>query len=161
MHARASALIDQLQLSPHPEGGFYREIHRSSSRVRAEDGRPSRASVTSIYFLLTDGQYSRWHRVQSDELWHFVEGDALDLFLAPPSPTHVDRLAVSSPRAEGRPLHVVPAGWWQAARSTGAYSLVVCTVAPGFEFADFSFLADDPACVEILRGANGDLLTLL
>lgn len=161
MHARAAALIDQLQLLPHPEGGFYREVYRSSSRVRADDGRTPRAAVTCIYFLLHDGQHSRWHSVQSDELWHFVEGDALDLFLAPSSPTHIDCVHVSPPEGAGQALQVVPAGWWQAARSAGAYSLVACTVAPGFEFADFSFLRDDPPRLALLERLDSALAKLV
>src|ERR1700754_4829047 len=80
MHPRAAALIDQLGLIPHPEGGFYRELHRSAVAVQPLDGRPPRTGLTTIYFLLPEGAHSRWHRVTSDEAWHLYEGSPLDLF---------------------------------------------------------------------------------
>jgi predicted cupin superfamily sugar epimerase len=160
MHPRARQLIDDLRLQPHPEGGYFREIHRSSARVRPDDERPDRAAVTSIYFLLVGGQHSRWHRVRSDELWHFYEGDALDLLLAPPAITQVDVLVVSPSTGPGQAIQVAPADWWQAARSRGAYSLVGCTVAPGFEYADFAFLRDDPDRVALLAALGPEYVAL-
>ena len=151
MDARARALIERLRLEPHPEGGIYREIHRSAGTVRPGDDRPARAAVTSIYFLLAAGQHSRWHRVRSDEVWHFCEGDPLELLAGRPSFDWVERLVVSASTGPGEPVRVVPAGWWQAARPLGAYSLAGCTVAPGFEFADFSFLRDDAGALRALE----------
>jgi predicted cupin superfamily sugar epimerase len=161
MQSRARQLIDNLRLQPHPEGGYFREVHRSLARVRPDDGRPERAAVTSIYFLLVAGQHSRWHRVRSDELWHFYEGDALDLLLAPPDVTRVDELVVSAPEGPGQPLQIAPADWWQAARSRGGYSLVGCTVAPGFEYADFAFLDDDPDRVALLGSLGPGYVALV
>jgi predicted cupin superfamily sugar epimerase len=143
--ARAAALIDRLGLQPHVEGGYYREIYRSASRVRPTDGRPLRAAVTTIYFLLAAGQESRWHRVTSDEIWHFYDGDPLELSVTPPSRQPVERVTISAVSGPGQLVHMVPAGWWQSARPLGAYTLVGCTVAPGFDFADFSFLPDAEA----------------
>ena len=79
MHPRAEELVRRLELQPHPEGGFYREIFRSARRVQPFDARPTRHALTLIYFLLADGGASRWHRVASDEAWTWVEGDALEL----------------------------------------------------------------------------------
>ena len=160
MDARARALIERLRLEPHPEGGYFREIHRSAGTVRPEDDRPARAAVTSIYFLLAAGQHSRWHRVRSDEVWHFYEGDPLELLAGRPSLDRVERLVVSAPAGPGEPVHVVPAGWWQAARPLGAYSLVGCTVAPGFEFADFRFLRDDAEALRALERLDPGLAGL-
>jgi predicted cupin superfamily sugar epimerase len=160
MQPRARQLIDDLRLQPHPEGGYFREIHRSFARVRPDDGRSERAAVTSIYFLLVAGQHSRWHRVRSDELWHFYEGDALELLLAPPAIDRVHKFVVSSPEGPGQALQVAPADWWQAARSRGAYSLVGCTVAPGFEYADFAFLRDDPGRVGLLAAVGPEYVEL-
>jgi predicted cupin superfamily sugar epimerase len=160
MEPRARQLIDNLRLQPHPEGGYFREIHRSFTRVRPDDGRAERAAATSIYFLLVAGQHSRWHRVRSDELWHFYEGDALDLLLAPPAITRVNALVLSPLDGPGQPIQVAPADWWQAARSRGAYSLVGCTVAPGFEYTDFTFLRDDPDRVALLTVLGPDHLAL-
>ena len=154
MDARAQALIEALELQPHPEGGYYRQIHRSSHDVAPADGRGNRPSLTTIYFLLPAGAVSRWHRVASDEVWHHYEGAPLELFelSADFSDVRTHRLA---PLGEGAglkpgptdaecgPVRTIPAWHWQAARSTGAYTLVGCTVGPGFEFADFTMLADD------------------
>ena len=141
MHPRAQELITHLNLRPHPEGGYYREIHRSGLNIDPADGRPRRAALTVIHFLLTHGEFSRWHAVTSDEQWQFVEGDDLLLLVCDPEFRAVSELTVSRDPVE-RSTHVVPAGYWQAARSSGDYSLVTCTVGPGFDFADFRMLAD-------------------
>lgn len=148
--ARAAALVHELGLAPHPEGGFYRQIYRSESAVRPADDRSARASLTTIYFLLQAGQHSRWHRVRSDEVWHFYEGDPLELLVADPGVGEV-RLVTLGPIGRGEPVHVVPANWWQAARPVGRYALVGCTVAPGFVFEDFSFLRDESDGADALR----------
>ena len=134
---RHQDLIDRLDLRPHPEGGHYREVFRASSEVEPCDGRGKRAALTVIYFLLPRGSVSRWHRVRSDETWHHVEGAPLTLSLKPPDESRVDQV-ILGPLADDRaPLRVVPAGWWQAAESTGEYTLVTCCVGPGFDFQDF------------------------
>ena len=79
MHSRAAELIARLEMIPHPEGGHFCEVFRSSSIVRPDDARPPRAALTTIYFLLQSGEYSALHRVLSDEVWHFYEGDPLEL----------------------------------------------------------------------------------
>jgi predicted cupin superfamily sugar epimerase len=150
MHSRARALIDELRLVPHPEGGFFREVYRSASRVGPDDGRPQRSAITMIDFLLVDGGCSRWHQVRSDEIWHFYEGDPLDLFVAPSALDTVNTACLSE-RGSPERMHVAPANWWQAARTRGAYSLVGCTVAPGFEYSDFTFLRDVPDAMTLLR----------
>ncbi|HEX4822938.1 MAG TPA: cupin domain-containing protein [Candidatus Polarisedimenticolaceae bacterium] len=142
--SRVDQLIRTLELAPHPEGGFYREIWRSHGRVEPVDARGGRAALTSIYFLLPTGAISRWHRVRSDEIWHHYEGAPLELLLIPANEHRIER-AHLGPLAEGQqPVHGVAAGSWQAARSLGAYTLVGCAVAPGFEFADFELLSDRP-----------------
>src|SRR5688572_28638285 len=80
MHPRASQLIATLELQPHPEGGFYREVFRSSALVTPHDDRAPRSALTTIYFLLTSATWSRWHAVRSDEAWHLYEGGPLELF---------------------------------------------------------------------------------
>ncbi|MFL6515263.1 MAG: cupin domain-containing protein [Chthoniobacterales bacterium] len=136
MHDRASKLISDLDLQPHPEGGYFREIFRSSREVQPLDERSARSALTTIYFMLGKGQHSRWHRVASDEVWHFYEGDPLELYWIDGhgQPRH-EVLGTST--SNGRSVCVIPAGCWQAARPLGAFSLVGCTVAPGFEFQDF------------------------
>jgi predicted cupin superfamily sugar epimerase len=98
--------------------------------------------LTAIYFLLPAGAVSRWHRVRSDEVWQHCEGAPLELLQLPPAEWRVHRARIGPLGHEQMPIVSVPAGWWQAAESLGAYSLVCCTVAPGFEFADFELLGD-------------------
>lgn len=142
---RAAELIRLLNLSPHPEGGWYRELFRSSSSLLPHDHRGQRSALTSIDFLLAAGEFSAWHRVQSDEAWHLLEGGPLRLWLVPPQlgrPRLVDLAAASE---TGAPRHVVPAGWWQAAEPLAEFAYVGATVGPGFDFSDFAFGRDDPA----------------
>jgi len=160
MNPRASELIRSLQLVPHPEGGFYRETFRSTTRVAAGH-RSSRNALTTIYFLLASGSFSAWHRVKSDEVWHWYEGEPLELLLAPADLASVQRRRLGPVGPGIEPVVTVPADWWQAARPSGAYALCGCTVAPGFEFEDFSFLRDDPGAVDALRIAAPDLTALL
>ncbi len=136
----AKQLIERYRLQPHPEGGWYREVHRSAHQVVRDDGQ-HRAGLTVIRFLLEGGSASRWHRViGADETWHFAAGDPLELLLLPPD-GGICRTRLGPEEA----LRVVPAGWWQAARCLGAWSLVSCCVGPGFDFADFSLMRDLPA----------------
>lgn len=164
MHARAAELITRLELRPHPEGGYYRELHRSNEQVRPMDGRPLRPALTTIYFLLTEGTHSRWHRVKSDEVWHLYEGGPLELLLTAPIFTEVEHRilgpAGSTERRVVGPVHTVPAGWWQAARPLGPYALAGCTVGPGFDFADFSFLRDAPSDLARLDKLDAGLAML-
>lgn len=123
-------IIALLDLRPHPEGGHYRETFRDPRTV---DGR---SVGTAIYFLLTAGERSHWHAVDAAELWHFYDGAPLELQIADAGGL---RTVVMGPDlAEGqKPQAVVPTGAWQAAQSTGGWTLVGCTVAPGFEFERF------------------------
>jgi len=134
----AESIVRLLGLQPHPEGGFYRETFRSDAHVATGDDRGERAASTAIYFLLPAGTFSALHRVRSDEAWHHYDGDPVELHTIDASGAHaVARLGRNWDAGE-RPQLVVPAGVWQAATSAGrAWSLCGCTVAPGFDFADF------------------------
>ncbi|TPJ23415.1 cupin domain-containing protein [Mesorhizobium sp. B2-7-2] len=128
----AAEIIATLGLKPHPEGGWYAETFRDAA------GGP-RGHSTAIYFLLEQGQLSAWHRVKdAAEVWHFYAGAPLALT------THeegagaiIEQVLGTALTAGERPQIVVPAGWWQSARSLGEWTLVGCTVAPGFDFAAF------------------------
>ena len=161
MDPRAEALIRALSLAPHPEGGYYREIWRSSLQVSPQDGRSDRAALTTIYFLLPEGAVSRWHRVRSDEVWQHVEGAPLDLWITPPAFERVERIQLGPLSAGASPTHAVPAGWWQGACTAGTYTLVNCIVGPGFEFADFDFLADDVDRADVFRRVARDAARFL
>ena len=151
MNARATQLIQDLGLLLHPEGGYYREIHRSVSRVRPLDGRPERSAMTTIYFLLVAGQVSRWHRVRSDEVWHHYEGDPVALQIMSDDFERNGTARLGPLASSVCPVQVVPSNCWQTARSLGAYSLVGCSVGPGFDFADFALLRDAPEQAVILK----------
>ena len=152
--SRADELIALLDLRPHPEGGFYREVFRSVSRVTTADTRGTRAALTTIFFLLPRGTHSRWHRVDSDEVWHFYEGDPLELLELDAAGRSLARHRLGVVDGTGQlPVRTIAAGSWQAAQPLGAYTLVGCTVGPGFEFADFRMLADDRALADVVRRA--------
>ena len=140
--SRAQELIKILDLRPHPEGGWYREIHRATATVSPADGRPPRSALTVIYFLLERGQFSAWHVVTSDECWQYCEGDPLELLLFDAENARRESIELGPVSAERRSTAVVPPGVWQAAQSLGDYTLVQCTVGPGFDFADFKLLRD-------------------
>jgi predicted cupin superfamily sugar epimerase len=158
--ARAAELIAALALQPHPEGGFFREIFRSASAVAPAGGRPTRSALTSIDFLLQRGQFSAWHRVASDEVWHLLEGGPLRLWLMPPTLDRVSFVDLGAVSATAFPRHTVPAHWWQAAEPLGDYAYTGATVGPGFEFADFSFLRDDASAQAALRRLDATLMRL-
>jgi predicted cupin superfamily sugar epimerase len=140
LHPAARELVERLDLSPHPEGGYYRETFRSPLALRGlpwvgPDG--ERNASTVIYFLLPGGVFSAFHRVLADEVWHHYDGDPVDLHTLDASGHEVVRLGPDV-FAGQRPQHVVRGGVWQAAIALGdRYALGGCTVAPGFDFADF------------------------
>lgn len=137
----APDIIALLQLEPHPEGGFFRETFRDHNAAGAD----GRAASTAIYFLLRDGEVSRWHKVDACEVWHWYAGAALHLSIAESarSPT-IRKIRLGNDFANGeRPQAVVPAGHWQQARSLGDFTLVGCTVAPGFLFESFELAPPD------------------
>ena len=153
MTRRVDELVSELRLGPHPEGGYFREIWRGDLGVEPADRRGARAGVTSIYFLLPEGAVSRWHRVRSDEIWHHYEGAPLELWLVPPDELRVERHRLGPLRSGQEPVRGVPARWWQAARSLGDYTLVGCTVGPGFEYSDFELLSDRKDVADTLCAA--------
>jgi len=122
--SEADALIARLDLKPHPEGGHFRETFRDASSGRAHS--------TAIYFLLKAGELSRWHRIDAAEAWHFYRGAPLELRIG----AQVQILGPAIEKGQ-QPQLIVPAGAWQAARSLGDYTLVGCTVSPGFQFSEF------------------------
>jgi hypothetical protein len=127
----AAEIIARLELKPHPEGGHYRETFRD----RRADAN-GRSLSTAIYFLLAQGERSHWHRIDAAEVWHYYAGSALALHIADERGQHSVRLGPDLAAGEV-PQAVVPAQAWQAAESTGGWTLVGCTVAPGFDFAKF------------------------
>lgn len=134
----AEAVIRLLDLKPHPEGGHFLETFRDPATDAA-----GRARSTAIYFLLAAGEVSAWHRVDAVEIWHFYAGAPLALTLSPDGhDAEAHRLGLNLGSGEA-PQVVVPANWWQAAESLGAWTMVGCTVAPGFEFSGFEMAPPD------------------
>jgi predicted cupin superfamily sugar epimerase len=164
----AADLVHELGLEAHPEGGWYAEIFRSELKIKPEAFPGERNALTSIYFLLESGQFSALHRIKSDEIWHFYEGGPLEVI-------EIDHSGVSKITLLGRNLkggavlcYTVKAGNWFGSRPAPGteYSLVGCTVAPGFDFEDFEmpdqewFLTEFPGQSELIMqitrpGQNG------
>ena len=130
-------MIRALDLKPHPEGGHYRETFRDSETTGG-----GRAASTAIYFLLKRGERSHWHRVDAAEAWHWHAGSTLELRINAGSGTRILRLGADLALGE-RPQAIVPAHAWQAAESLGDWTLVGCTVAPGFTFEGFELAPAD------------------
>ena len=131
----AQDIIDHLKLEPHPEGGFYRQTWRAENEGRAVG--------TCIYFLLKDGGHSHWHKVDATEIWLYHAGAPLVLSLSASDDGPATDHLLSPDLTVGEPQLIVPKGHWQAARTTGEYTLVSCTVSPGFEFEGFILAAPD------------------
>lgn len=127
----ADEIVSRLGLQPHPEGGHYRETFRDTRTIEG-----GRAASTAIYFLLARHEKSHWHRVDAVEIWHYHTGDALTLRVADDSGERTIKLGADLASGE-QPQVIVPANAWQAAESTGNWTLVSCTVAPGFDFRTF------------------------
>lgn len=136
---RASALIRELRLERHPEGGWYRQTFKSDATIAR--GADERSALTAIFFLLERGDVSRWHHVSSDEVWTHVEGDGVTLWRFDGTSARSELLAPLT--SGGAPYLIVPRDEWQAAEPVGDYALVACFVAPGFEFADFEMMGAD------------------
>ena len=132
----AAEVIRRLKLAPHPEGGHYRETFRDPGAKGARGG------STAIYYLLAEGETSRWHRIDAVEVWHWYAGWPLSLEISRDG-RDIERLTLGSDLAAGqRPQAVVPARAWQSARPLGPWTLVGCTVAPAFDFAGFELAPD-------------------
>ncbi|MBI4366534.1 MAG: cupin domain-containing protein [Deltaproteobacteria bacterium] len=156
-------LVAQFALQPHPEGGYFRETYRDAGRIAKavlpERFHGDRRYSTAIYFLLPEGTKSRLHRIASDEIWHFYLGDPMTIVQIAPDGA-VERIVLGQDlRAGQRFQHVVPAGYWFGAYPNpgSRYAFVGCTVAPGFDFADFTIarradlLARYPAAREAIE----------
>ncbi|HEX5305791.1 MAG TPA: cupin domain-containing protein [Dyella sp.] len=152
MHPRAAALTARLALAPHMEGGHFRRIHT------AEAAPGQRPVLSAIHFLLAAGECSNWHRVDAEEVWHFVEGDPLELLVYHADRDRLERLRLGPLGEAGsdvQPMRAVPAGAWQTARPLGAYALCTCLVAPAFEFAGFTLLDDEALAARLRELAPG------
>jgi len=140
---KAEKIIQQLQLEPHPEGGYFKETYRSTGKISQEnlgsDYSGTRNYSTSIYFLLTSDKFSAFHRIKQDEFWHFYDGSSLRLHMISDIGDYSNVIIGRDLDKQEVPQFVVPGGYWFAAEviNKNDFSLVGCTVSPGFDFADF------------------------
>ncbi len=157
MTREAAYWIEKLSLKPHPEGGYFREVYRSKETIPAGalpdrfDG--DRTFSTAIYFLLESDQISAFHRIKSDEVWHFYSGSSLTIHIIDDQGGYVQQGLGGNLEADESFQAIIPAGSWYGAsvNTPDSYSLVGGTVAPGFDFADFELAKRD----ELLRNYPG------
>nr|MBF0223724.1 cupin domain-containing protein [Desulfobulbaceae bacterium] len=136
-----------IDLIEHPEGGRFLEVFRSAQTVPTKEGH-SRSALTHIYFSLNPGEVSRFHKVASDEVWNLYQGSGLNLYIWDETSTPPKSISLSADN--NRFCHVVPAGTWQAAEPISEKVLVGCSVAPGFEFSDFTLINPDSEEAKLL-----------
>lgn len=154
--------VEEFNLQPHPEGGFYAETYRAAEEIPAEAlpvrfGARARSFSTGIYFLLEQGHFSAFHRIKSDEMWHFYAGEALDIFVLDQNTEELKVIRLGNDPEKGETFQaVVPAGSWFASRpaAQSRYALVGCTVSPGFDFEDFEMADRNSLAKEFPQYAN-------
>lgn len=148
-----SSLVEDLNLLPHPEGGFYKEMYRSPTIINA-GGLVKKSAYTSIYYLLAGDDFSSWHRIKSDETWYFHSGCDISIYFFDQNKAlQTIQLGLNSKCLQG----TIPANTWFAAKpmQENSFCLVSCAVAPGFEFADFEIGKRDSLLNEFGHSANG------
>lgn len=153
MHPRTEALIQTLQLAPHPEGGYFRRVFESAKRTEVNG--IERPTLTAITFLLPQDVVTRWHRVDATEVWGWHEGSPMELSMFDPETRTLSRAQLDTSARGGQCRQVVPAGVWQSARTLGDYTLVDCTVSPGFAWKGFQLLEAGSDVAHQLREAGG------
>lgn len=140
MQKNADYWVKHLNLDTHPEGGYYKETYRSETEFLPENDSAfngKRNVCTGIYFLITNGNFSAFHRIKSDEMWHFYDGAPLNVYVIHQDGSlEILKVGIDAHKGE-LPQAVVPANTWFASESSGDFSLVGCTVSPGFDFSDF------------------------
>lgn len=146
--------MESAGFTEHPEGGRFREVYRSATSIRLAE-RGDRSALTHIYFSLRAGEASRFHRLHGDEVWSLYQGTGIHLYQWDGRSPRVERLELSE--RTGQFCHAIPAGCWQAALPMAGAVLVGCTVAPGFEFADFELLKRESPLAQTLLRAHPDL----
>lgn len=154
MRKQRAEIMKPIQLTAHPEGGRFREVFRSANTVFTKDG-SARSALTHIYFSLQPGEVSRFHRVASDEIWNLYQGSGLNLYTWDGTSTPPQSITLSA--TNNCFCHVIPAGAWQAAEPVSDTVLVGCSVAPGFEFSDFTLMDPDSKYAELLLSISSEM----
>ena len=153
MQPMTEALIRDLQLAPHPEGGYFRRVYESAKRTEVNG--IERPALTPIKFLLPEGVVTRWHRVGATEVWDWHDGSPMELSVFDPDQRTLTRVQLDTSARGGQSNQVVPAGIWQSARTLGAYTLVDCSVSPGFSWQGFELMQSGSEVARTLREAGG------
>jgi len=135
---KSSEIIKRFKLLPHPEGGWFREILRSEIDVTRKDGE-RRNNITGIYYMLRKNEISTWHRINfADEIWIYLKGSPLNLWCLDDGNKELRKLRIDY----NNPIEMIPSGYWQAAKSSGVFTLASCCVGPGFDYSDFEILSN-------------------
>jgi len=152
-------IVKKLNLSKHPEGGYYRQTYKSDLIVRPQKGSYTRSCATHIYYFLSRGMYSKFHKVKHDEIWNLYDGEGVKLHVYDDKNNKADEQILSNRDFE---FHAVVRGdLWQAAEPIGDFTLVGCTVAPGWELEDEAYLSDHPEIIDKLIKLRPDLKRLI
>lgn len=144
MNQRVFELVDLLEMEPHVGGGYIQEFFRSTNVIHLPGNKVERRALTTIYYLLGAGEYDSWHRLEGDEVWHYHEGAKLELIWIEQGKQKYTNCLIGEIDSSSKPIAVVPGGCWQMARTTGEYTLVGCTMGPGFEYEDYQLLRNFP-----------------
>lgn len=140
---RAAEVVKKLSLERHPEGGYFKRVFESSKLVKPVDGSSENLALTHIYYLLPKGEVSIWHKVKSAEIWNYYEGDPVELTVFDEVSRKRQKIKLGALSDDAVPCFLVPEGWWQTTSPLGEYTLVGCSVAPGFRWEDWSELPKD------------------
>jgi predicted cupin superfamily sugar epimerase len=152
-------IIEILDLSKHDEGGYFRQTYKSDLIVQPEKESYTRSSATHIYYFLSKGMYSKFHKVKHDEIWNLYDGEGVKLHVYDDKNDKVDEQILSIRNFE---FHaIVPGDFWQAAEPIGDFVLVGCTVVPGWELEDEEYLSDHPEVIDKLIKLRPDLKCLI
>jgi len=161
MNPRVSELINLLDLEPHVGGGYIREIFRSTNLVHLLGNQVERKALTTIYYLLGAGEFDSWHRLDSDEVWQYHEGATLELLWIEQEEEKYTRCLIGEIDDLIKPIAIVPGGCWQMARTTGEYTLVGCSMGPGFEYEGYQQLRDNPEEANMIQHRFPELAEFL
>ena len=152
-------IVKKLNLSKHPEGGYYRQTYKSDLIVRPQKGSYTRSCATHIYYFLSRGMNSKFHKVKHDEIWNLYDGEGVKLHIYDDKDNKVDEQILSKSHFK---FHTIVHGnLWQAAEPIGDFVLVGCTVAPGWELEDEAYLSDHPEIIEKLIELRPDLMRFI
>ncbi len=161
MNNRIDEIVEQLRLSPHPQGGFLGQSYLSESTVEPDDGRGKRPTLSTMYVLVLDKHPNTMHALKADETWHYCEGSPLELFWIADGETKLQSALLGPTSADSSPMVTIPGNCWRGARSSGEFSLISCIVGPAFDPNDFTPIVVKPELIAMLSEQHPHLKELL